>query len=416
MPQNLKLEDFEDASFDPFKLEEEAFGATKDPYPLIAEKLRESWVHPCQYRTWFTDVYDQSLGEFPHYTILGYDKVEYVLTNPELFTNEVFKHSLGHSFGKTISAMDAPDHPRYRRIFQKAFMPNVVKHWGESLVQPVVDSLLNPLKDQVKADLYNCFARHYPFQIIYKQLNLPEEDVKLFHKLAITQTLHTVDMEKAEEAGRKLGVYFGEILKERRENPSDDIISLLGQAEVEGERLPDDVVVSFLRQLINAGGDTTYRATSVLLTGLLQNPDQLEAVSNDRSLIPQAIEEAVRWDGPVLVTRRWVPEDIEVDGVLLKGGSGLDVCLGSANRDESRWKDPENFDIFRERAPRQFPFALGPHVCIGQHLARVEMERALNSIFDNFRNLRLDPDMPPPELFGFAMRVPMNIHVVFDPV
>ena len=222
-------------------------------------------------------------------------------------------------------------------------------------------------------------------------------------------------MRKAVEAGAKLGAYFAEILDERRDRPGDDIISLLGAATVEGERLPDDVIVSFLRQLINAGGDTTYRATSALLSGLLRNPDQLNAVRNDRSLIPKAIEEAVRWDGPVLATRRWVAEDVEVDGYLLKGGTALDVCLGSGNRDESCWKDPHSYDLFRERPRRQFPFGLGPHVCIGQHLARVEMERALNSLFDHLPNMRLDPDMPPPELFGFAMRVPMHIHVVFDP-
>ena len=415
MAEKLILEDFDDPTFDAFAAEEGAFADTVDPYPLIAEKARESWLHPVQYRDWFTNVVDQSLGQFPHYTVLGYDKVSHVLTHPEIFTNQkVFVHSLGKSFGRTISAMDAPEHTRYRRIFQKAFLPHVVKGWGDSLVQPVVDGLLDKVTGRGKADLYGEFTRHYPFQIIYKQLALPEEDIKTFHRLAITQTLHTINIAKAIEAGQKLGVYFQQVLDRRRAEPGDDIISLLGQAEVEGEKLPDDVVVSFLRQLINAGGDTTYRGTSVLFAELFKSPEQLEAVRNDRSLIPQAIEEALRFDGPVLVTRRWVNEDVELDGKLLKKDTVIDLALGSANRDPSRFENPDKFDIFRDRTIRPVPFAGGPHVCIGQHLAKVEMDRAINSVFDKLPNVRLDPDMPPPEMRGFAMRVPAHIHVVFD--
>ena len=112
------------------------------------------------------------------------------------------------------------------------------------------------------------------------------------------------------------------------------------RAEVDGERLPEEVVISFLRQLVNAGGDTTYRGTSVLLTGLLQNPDQLEAVRKDRSLIPQAIEEALRWDGPVLVQTRMAAQDVTLGGVHIPAGSVLDVVAGAANRDPAKFPDP----------------------------------------------------------------------------
>ncbi len=190
-------------------------------------------------------------------------------------------------------------------------------------------------------------------------------------------------------------------------------MSLLAHAEVDGEYLPEEILVSFLRQLVNAGGDTTYRATSMLLTGLLTHPDQLEAVRKDRSLIPQAIEEALRWDGPVLIATRTPSLDAELCGVKLPAGACLSVASGSANRDPSRFENPDRFDIFR-RKQRHFAFAFGPHVCIGQHLARVEMTRALNAILDHLPNLRLDPDMPPPRIQGTMMRVPRRIHVRFD--
>ena len=139
------------------------------------------------------------------------------------------------------------------------------------------------------------------------------------------------------EASRKLGVYFRALLEERRREPGDDLVSLLAQAQADGDVLPEEVLVSFLRQLVNAGGDTTYRATSILLTGLLTHPAQLDAVRRDRSLIPQAIEEALRWDGPVLVARRSTTRPILLQGAGIPEGAIIDVASGSAHRDPTRY-------------------------------------------------------------------------------
>jgi cytochrome P450 len=357
---------------------------------------------------------DTTMTGLPHFLILGYEAVEKVFLDPITYSNKTYDRNIGISFGKSVSVMDAPEHPRYRKIFQKAFLPNTVAKWGDTLVDPVIDSLMQGFTGRGKADLVQEFTHHYPFQIIYKQLNLPPEDVKTFHKLAIAQTVVSYDVAHGVEASRKLGVYFKNLLDERRRNPGDDLVSQLAQAEVDGETLPEEILISFLRQLVNAGGDTTYRATSVLLTGLLSNPDQLDAMRKDRALIPQAIEEALRWDGPVLIATRTPAVDTELCGVKLPAGACLSVASGSANRDPSRFPDPDRFDIFRERKHRHFAFAFGPHVCIGQHLARVEMTRALNAILDRLPGVRLDPDMPPPVVQGTMMRVPKHIHVRFD--
>ena len=179
----------------------------------------------------------------------------------------------------------------------------------------------------------------------------------------------------------------------RRADPGEDLISLLATTEVEGEYLPEDVLISFLRQLMNAAGDTTYRGTSVLLTALLTEPERLEAVRADRSLIPLAIEEALRWDGPVAVQLRMAKRDLVIDGVNVPAGSLIDVVAGAANRDPALYTDPDRFDMHRPKRPH-FAFARGPHICVGQHLARVEMTRALNAVCDRLHNLRLDPDAP----------------------
>ncbi|MDT4834243.1 putative cytochrome P450 YjiB [compost metagenome] len=408
------IEDFEDPSFNPFLEDALVFGDHLDPYPRIAELRREASVQPGEYRVLmglYPDI--TSPDGASHYCVFGYDEVAQVLGDPKTFTNHSYTYNLGISFGRSISTMDAPEHPRFRRIFQKAFLPQTVAAWGDELVDPVVHDLMAKFVDRGAADLVQEFTLHYPFHIIYRQLALPPEDVATFHKLAIAQTVVAVDLAHGTEASRKLGTYFKQLVAERRQSPGDDLISALAHAEVDGEYLPEEVLISFLRQLVNAAGDTTYRATSVLLTALLRHPDQLEAIRQDRSLIPQAIEEAVRWDGPVLMQSRFASKATTLGGVEIPEGTFIDVVAGSANRDETRFPDPDRFDIFRKPQHRHFAFAFGPHVCIGQHLARVEMTRALTAILDKLPNLRLDPDKPVPEIRGSMMRVPHSIHVKF---
>ena len=410
-----RIRDFDDPAFDPFIADAAMFGDIADPYPAIAQLRRQAAVIKGGYRELLVQPADLTTGHLQHYCVLGYDEVAQVLNDPARFSNQGYAFNLGITFGRSISTMDAPEHPRYRRIFQKAFLPNIVSQWGDSLVDPVIAQLMDQFSARGGADLVQEFTLHYPFHIIYRQLGLPPADVKTFHKLAIAQTVVSFDHAHGTEASQKLGTYFKALLDERRSKQGgNDLVTLLAHAEVEGERLPEEIVISFLRQLVNAGGDTTYRGTSVLLTGLLSNPDQLEAVRRDRSLIPQAIEEALRWDGPVLVQTRMTTQDVTLGGVHIPAGSVLDVVAGAANRDPAKFPDPDRFDIFRARGARHFAFAGGPHICIGQHLARVEMTRALNAILDRLHNLRLDPDQPPPQIRGCMMRVPEHVHVRFD--
>jgi cytochrome P450 len=407
------LEDFDDPAFDPFIADEAMFGSSLDPYPRLAELRRKGPVHALNYRVWMGEPADLTSADVQHFTVVGYEEVGKVLGDPETFSNKAYLRNLGISFGRSVSTMDAPEHPRFRKIFQKAFLPNVVSKWGESVVDPVIGSLMDRFIGRGSADLVQEFTIHYPFQIVYRQLGLPADEVRTFHRLAIAQTLVGVDIPHGTEASRKLGTYFAALVEERRRQPSNDLVSVLATTEVEGERLPDDVVISFLRQLVNAGGDTTYRATSVLLTGLLSHPDQLQALRENRALIAPAIEEALRWDGPVLIQTRMAARDVELGGVKIPAGSFLDVAAGAANRDPQRFPDPDRFNIFRKPEHRHFAFAYGPHVCIGQHLARVEMTRALNSILDRLPNVRLDPEHPAPQIRGIMMRVPKHIHVRF---
>lgn len=410
------LEDFDDPSFDPFMSDEEIFGTLADPWTPLAELRRKGPVHAMPYRPYVGMPPDASLPEMPHVLVLGFDEAYEVLSTPEIY-HQGYMHNLGVTFGHTLSVMNAPEHTRYRRILQRAFLPQVVAKWGETLVEPVIDELLGEFEARGSADLVDEFTQHYPFRIIYRQLGLPPEQGKLFHKMAISQTVYWAFPDKAKEASSKLGDFFEELVEQRKRAPGgpDDLITTMLNADIEGEGMPDDVIVSFLRQLVNAAGDTTFRMTSCLLAALLENPEQYDAVRADRSLILHAIEEGLRWEGPVLVQDRMAVTDTELAGVKVPAGAYVEVVAGAANRDETKFPDPDRFDVHRPNKTSHLGFSRGPHICIGQHLARVEMTRALNALFDRLPNLRLDPDKPKPVIRGVTLRRPDHIFVKFDP-
>jgi cytochrome P450 len=409
-----RISDLDDSEFNPFVADELLWGDIEDPYPVLADYRRRGSVHNIEYRRIFTNQSDPTLSHYPTYSVFGYDQVQEVLTNPAKFSSSVLMENLGLSFGRTVVVLDPPEHTRYRRIFQKAFLPNTVRKWVDDIIDPIIGELLDPFVSQGRMDLVQDFTVQFPFNIIYKQLGLPKEDGRVFHKLAISQLFWTTHPVITAEAGRKLGEFFEEAVAERRAQPTDDLISLLANAEIDGEHLPEEQVISFLRQLINAAGDTTYRTTGTLMMCLLKNPEQLEAVRRDRSLIPAAIDEALRWDGPVTMNWRRTTGDLELGGTDIPAASVINIVQGSANRDETKFEEPDRYNIRRERKHRHFGFATGPHVCIGQHLAKLEMERALTAILDRFPNLRLDPAFPEPVSRGFHLRTPRHVRVLFD--
>jgi cytochrome P450 len=164
--------------------------------------------------------------------------------------------------------------------------------------------------------------------------------------------------------------------------------------------------------MLPAGVETTYRSTGNLLFGLLADPRQLDSVRADRSLIPQAIEEAIRWEVPLLMITRVATRDTELGGMPIPAGSAVMPVLGSANREEDRYPDPNRFDIFRSQEPH-LSFGLGVHACLGMHLARLEMRVALNLLLDRLPDLRLDPAGDDPHIRGHVFRSPTSLPVLF---
>jgi cytochrome P450 len=408
-----RIGDFAD-DFDPFTalLTVGGEGHITDPYPELARLRRLSPVQEMDLHSHFGAPRHGTIGARPVYTVLGWKAVEQVLGTPADFPNTVYETNLGITFGKTITAMDAPEHTRYRRLLQAAFSPKALQGY-RAMFQAVIDRLVDDFAERGGADLVQQFALPFPFQFIMDLMGMDLEQRPTFHKLALAQVCVTFDHFHGTEASRLLGEFLGELVEQRRAQKSDtDFVSLIANAELDGERLPQDIVVSFFRQLMNAGGDTSYHGFSNMLTALMTHPEQLQLLRRDRALIPRAIEEALRWNGPLCAINRGVAHDMEVAGVRIPQGAYLHVCIGDANRDESVFPDPGAFDITRP-PQRQTAFGFGPHICIGQHLARMELVMATNTLLDRLPALRLDPDMPPPEIRGLTLRGAEHVHVCF---
>jgi cytochrome P450 len=208
--------------------------------------------------------------------------------------------------------------------------------------------------------------------------------------------------------------YFVEQIEQRKAKPTDDIIGDLVTAEIDGEKLSDEAIYSFLRLLLPAGLETTYRSSGNLLYLLLTHPEQFAAVQADRGLIPQAVEEGLRFETPLTTVQRFTTEDTELEGVKIPARTVVDVCVGSANRDEHRWQRPEEFDIFRAHLPH-ISFAAGEHTCLGLHLARMETRVALECLLSRVTNVELRTDGDP-RIQGQPFRSPTALPVTFDAV
>ena len=321
---------------------------------------------------------------------------------------------MGPIMGEHIMlGMDDPEHRRYRAIVSTAFRQKVLAQWEQELLVDVANELIDAFAGRGSADLVREFNFPFPTKVISGILGLPREDYRQFQRWTTAILSFFTKLDEAIVASQEVKEYMSVILAERRRAPREDLISELAQAELDGERLSDEEIFSFLRLLLPAGVETTYRATGNMLFSLLSNPDQLEAVRSDRELIPQAIEESLRLETPLLNITRLATKDAEVGGVLIPAGSTLMLMLAAANRDEDRYPDPDSYDVLRVSPKPHISFGHGPHACLGTHLARLEMRVALNLLLDRLPNLRLDPEGDDPHIRGQIFRSPTSLPVLF---
>lgn len=385
-------------------------GDTRDPYPELARVRREEPVQRL----------DASLmpheGDSAVFFLYRYDDVARVLRDGETFSSaHIIDLIMGPVMGEHIMlGMDGPRHRRYRNLVSAAFRPKTLAGWESGLVAPTANDLIDRFADRGRAELVREFTFPYPTRIIARLLGLPTDDYRRFQQWSIAILSFLSKPEEAIAASQEVKEYVAAILSERRRQPRQDVISDLAHAEVDGERLSDEEIFSFVRLLLPAGVETTFRSTGNLLLTLLSHPDQLEAVRADRALVPQAIEELLRYETPLLNITRLATTDTEVGGVDIPAGSTVMLMLAAANRDEDRYPDPDRFDIFRGEPKPHISLGGGPHVCLGMHLARMEMRVALETLLDRLPGLRLDLAGDDPHIRGQVFRSPTSIPVLFD--
>jgi cytochrome P450 len=406
---NAAAVDSERLDGDEFGLFDDAVaGDMRDPYPELAEARRAS---PVQRVDASSMPHEEAA---PVFFVYRYDDVTQVLRDGETFSSgQIIELIMGDVMGEHIMlGMDDPEHRRYRALVSTAFRQKVLTEWERQLIEPVANELVDAFARRGRAELVREFTFPFPTKVIAGLLGLPPDDYRRFQRWSIAILSVHSKREEAIAASREVKEYLSGILVDRRRNPRPDLISDLAQAELDGERLGDEEIFSFVRLLLPAGIETTYRSTGNLLFTLLSHPNQLEAIRADRSLIPQAIEELLRFETPLLTITRVATRNTELSGEPIPAGSTVMLMLASANRDESRWTDPDRFDIFRAPKPH-VGFGHGPHACIGLHLARIEMRVALGLLLDRLPALRLDPSGDDPHIHGQVFRSPTSLPVLF---
>jgi cytochrome P450 len=408
----LKDQDSADPDYNPYDTFVDVIaGDARDPYPEFAQKRREEPVWKGNFMN--ADLLPPGIELSDEWIVFRYDDCSRVLRDPKTFTSTGYDATIGVVMGHMILGMDDPEHRQNRNLVAAAFREKSLARWEPEFIAPIVDEQIDRFVQRGHADLVRDLTFEFPVRVIARILGLPEEDFAQFQQWSIELITLGADIERGLLASESLRDYFAGIVADRRTQPREDVISDLVQAQVDGEMLDDEAIYAFLRLLLPAGAETTYRSSGNLLYLLLTHTDQLEAVLGDRSLLPQAIEEALRFEPPLLQINRTATREVEVAGVTIPEGGSVTTCLGSANHDETRWEEAEEFDIFRPQIPH-LAFAHGPHMCLGMHLARLETRTLVNKVLDRLPNITLDPGDSDPHIRGSIFRSPTSLPVRFD--
>jgi cytochrome P450 len=371
-----------------------------DPYPLFAN-LRQS-----------SPVFRVEQSRHETYLVTRYDDVATILRDTETFSSRINADGVGPVMGRTIIEMDGKEHQKHRQIIQYAFHFKSIAQI-ESFMRETIDRLIDRFARDGHANLVEQFTETFPIRVIAKIAGVPIEDFDQFKRFALDIIAFTANPERGLAASRAVKEFLLPIIAERRQNPTDDVVSRMATGEVDGERLTDEEVVSFLRLLLPAGAETTFRLIGSTIFALLSHPEQYDEVIADRSLVSAAIEETLRWETPVLFVGRETSRPTELGGVELPARVSITPVIASANRDERHFPDPDRYDLHRG-ADDHLSFGGGRHFCLGYHLAKMEAKLAVDALLERLPNLRFDADHPS-QIVGLAFRSPKSLHVRFDP-
>jgi cytochrome P450 len=346
-----------------------------NPFPYYTQLRHQApvlWVEPLQ--AWM---------------ISRYRDVDYAIRNPQLFSSTVFvAQTLGDlnpvPDAPWILEMDPPDHTRVRKLVNKAFTPRLIKAL-EPRLREITKELIDPLRSQREFDFVRAFSTPLPVVVIAEMLGVDREhrdDFKRWSDDVVSATNRPTDeteRQRIRKSGAELRAYFAEAIARRRKEPREDLITALVRAEEEHQTLSANEILALLVLLLLAGNETTTNLLGNAVITLLEHPAELAKVRTDRSLVPSLVEEVLRYESPVQLIFRRTARDVELSETKIPAGAVMFLLLGSANRDEEKFPEPDRFDVLRN--PRDhLAFGYGIHYCLGAELARLEAKVALESL------------------------------------
>ena len=319
----------------------------------------------------------------------------------------------GTAFGpyKMMLMMDPPEHTAFRKLIRSEFTQPAA-HLREGRIQILARQIVDAVIDKGECDFVAEVAGEMPSYVIAELMGLPLDDGRELYKL--TEIIHTSPEALPPGAGGqavgKMFEYASGVIAEKRARPSDDLASKLLAAEVDGRRLADMEFLLFFLLLVDAGGDTTRNLLSGGLLALMQAPDQFRWLMADLDRrLPAAREELLRWTSPVIYMRRTARKDTELGGKTIRQGDKVVMYFGSANRDPARFDRPESLDLSRDPNPHN-AFGAGAHACLGQHLARVEIDAMLREVLTRMEAFELasDPEWLPSNFISGPKAMPLK--------
>ncbi|MBE1457216.1 pulcherriminic acid synthase [Nocardiopsis terrae] len=389
-----------------------------DPYPaysLLRERSPLLWHEPTS-----------------SYVLSRYDDVRRVFQDREGdFCTDNYGWQLEPVHGRTILQLDGRDHSVRRALVAPAFRGRDLRERFLPVIERNSRALIDAFRTTGRVDLVSQYATRFPINVIVDVLGLDQADHDRFHDwyTSIIAFLGNLSQDPGvAEAGLRTRDEFAEymlpIIAERRENPGDDLLSRLCLAEVDGTRMTDGEVKAFCSLLLAAGGETTDKALASLFANLIASPDQLAALREDRSLIPRAFAESLRFTPPVQMIMRQAVRDVRIGGGTVPAGATVTCLIGAANRDPDRFAAPDTFDLFRTElaeatsfsaAAEHLSFALGRHFCVGALLAEAEVRVGVNDLLDAMPDVRLaeGAELVEQGLFTRGLR---ELPVEFSPV
>jgi cytochrome P450 len=332
----------------------------------------------------------------------------------------------GSPLAYSLIQMDPPVHMKYRALTQSWFSPSNLKKREEEIRGIAQHSVDHMLSLNGKADFVADVALNYPLEVIMNILGVPKKDFGFMLKLTqeifapldpdTTKFLETLTADQISQlqqaTAAELVSYFDGITQDRLKNPREDLATVIVNSKVDGEAIPPNAINGYYLIVATAGHDTTSSTTSTAMWALATQPGLLERLQADPSLIPALIDESIRWATPVKNFMRSVSKDVEIRGRKVKAGDWLMLCYASANRDEEVFDKPFDFNIDRTNN-KHVGFGYGPHVCLGQHLAKMEIKILLDALIPRLKSVRLagEPQMAESFFVNGLKKLPIEFEI-----